>query len=328
MRVVVSAAIYCVADRRMFVGAVAVINSLRIVGHREPIFVLDCGLEEDQRKLLSREATLVTSRSQQTPHLSKCVLPLARPADAMLLIDADVIVTRSLLPLLQTAAEGKVVAFADALADRFDARWSELLDFGEPRRQPYVNSGIVALPRGLGSEVLEGLRSAAPRVDVGRSMVAQGNPEDPFYFLDQDVLNAILATAINEEDLVILEYRLAPHPPFPGVRVRDAASLQCAYDDGAEPFALHHIQRKPWLAAVRSTVYSRLLTRLLLAPDLPLRLQPHQLPVRLRTGTLASLDQRRAGLLAGWRRLRGHIGLRRRLRLRRGLRQAGTRSGI
>ena len=39
-----NAAFYCVADERYFLGAVGLINSLRLVGHDEPIHLLDCGL--------------------------------------------------------------------------------------------------------------------------------------------------------------------------------------------------------------------------------------------------------------------------------------------
>ena len=47
------AAFYCVADERYFLGAVGMINSLRLLGHDEPAFVLDCGLTASQRTLLS-----------------------------------------------------------------------------------------------------------------------------------------------------------------------------------------------------------------------------------------------------------------------------------
>ena len=42
---------YCVADERYFLGAVGMINSLRLQGHAEPIHVLDCGLRPGQREL-------------------------------------------------------------------------------------------------------------------------------------------------------------------------------------------------------------------------------------------------------------------------------------
>ena len=44
-------------------------------------------------------------------------------------------------------------------------------------------------------------------------------------------------------------------------KILDEATLRCAYDDGVEPYALHHVARKPWLAATRWNVYSRLVAR-------------------------------------------------------------------
>ena len=57
---------YCVADQRYFPGAVALVNSIRLVGHREPIVLLDCGLTPAQRRLLEPEVELVT-RPPGTP---------------------------------------------------------------------------------------------------------------------------------------------------------------------------------------------------------------------------------------------------------------------
>ena len=82
-------------------------------------------------------------------------------------------------------------------------------------------------------------------------MVGEGTPEDPFYFADQDALNAILASSLVRPDEVrALSHRLAPHPPFPGVEIVDEERLVVT-GGGDGPFALHHIQRKPWLSACR-----------------------------------------------------------------------------
>ena len=91
-----SAAFYCVADERYFLGAVGMINSLRVLGHDEPVFVLDCGLTDEQRELLAPHATLVAAPRDAPPWLLKTIAPLRHPAEVMVLIDADIIVTRSL----------------------------------------------------------------------------------------------------------------------------------------------------------------------------------------------------------------------------------------
>jgi hypothetical protein len=71
------------------------------------------------------------------------------------------------------------------------------------------------------------------------------------------------------------------------LRVIDERTLRVAHRDGTEPYALHNFYRKPWLARTRSNPYSRILTRLLLGADASIRLDPHALPLRLRTGPAA-----------------------------------------
>jgi len=122
-----SVRIYAISDSRFFLGLIALVNSLRLQGHSEPITVLDCGLADYQREILSHETTVIAAPAGYPPHLLKYVAPLLHPADVMILIDADVIVTRSLEPLIRAAEEGKIVAFTDRLHDRFDPRWSALL---------------------------------------------------------------------------------------------------------------------------------------------------------------------------------------------------------
>ena len=72
------------------------VNSLRVHGHSDPVYVLDCGLDPDQRDLLAPHATLVPAPSEAPPWLLKTVAPLRHPAEVMVLIDADMIVTRPL----------------------------------------------------------------------------------------------------------------------------------------------------------------------------------------------------------------------------------------
>src|SRR6266508_2253741 len=74
------AGFYCVADRRYFLGAVGLVNSLRLVGHDEPIYLLDCGLTVEQRELLAPHVTLVAAPTEAPPWLLKTVAPLSRPA--------------------------------------------------------------------------------------------------------------------------------------------------------------------------------------------------------------------------------------------------------
>ncbi|MGH2925621.1 MAG: hypothetical protein ACRDK1_06565 [Solirubrobacterales bacterium] len=283
------AAFYCVTDSRYFLGAVATVNSLRLLGHEEPIHVLDCGLTEHQRGLIEPHVTLVAAPQEAPPWLLKTVAPLEHPADVMVLIDADIIVTRSLADLIEEAAQPRVIAIEND-TDRFVPEWGELLGLGEVRRQPYVSSGLVFLGDPLGREILTAMGELQGRVDFDRSFWRGNDPDYPFLYGDQDVLNAILASGRVEGHLLDpLPNRLVPNPPFEGVRIEDRQALRCAHSDGTELYALHNFYRKPWLVRTRSNPYSRLMTRVLLEPDVQIRLDRSELPLRLRDGMAATL---------------------------------------
>lgn len=291
------AAFYCVSSAEYFLGAAAMINSLRLVGHREPIFVMDCGMTLAQRQSIAPEATIVSAPRGREPYSLKAVLPLAHPAEVMVHIDTDMIVSRSLAPLLARASEGRVVAFENN-SDRFVAQWGPLLDLGPLEHRPYLCSGLIALGRTPGDRVLALLEERQQRVDLARTYFGAHDPSYPLLYADQDVLNAILCSAeVRADQAVALEYRLAPMVPFAGLEVVDARSLRCAYADGTEPFLVHHsLSPKPWQRAAGDGVYSSLLRRLLDAPDLAVQVPRGEIPLRLRDGRLAAAARRRTWL--------------------------------
>ncbi|MGI8606101.1 MAG: hypothetical protein ACR2L0_02945 [Gaiellaceae bacterium] len=305
------------ANSRHFVGVVALLNSLRVVGHHEPFYVLDAGLEPRQRLRLAGHTEVVDAPLAASPRLMKWAAPLAHPAAVMFLIDTDVIVTRSLEPLVEAALEGSVLAFENDVTHRFHLAWGEFTGLGPLRRETYVNSGFVVLPRDPGLEVLDLVRAGQARVDVERSLLRSGTPDDPFYYPDMDVWNAVFSTRTPPYDLEVLDFRLAPHAPFDGVELVDKQTLRCAYADGTEPFALHHVLRKPWLARTHSSVYSRLLPRLLLAEDVAVRLHPEEIPRRLRPGLAGETARAEASIVATLAAQRGRLGFRRWLASRR-----------
>jgi hypothetical protein len=294
-------AFYCISDARYFLGVVGMVNSLRLLGHREPIYLLDCGLTSEQRRLLGDEVVLVDAPEDTPPYLLKTIAPLRRPAEVMVLIDADMIATRPLAGPIAIAAEGKVVAFEND-SQRFVPEWGELLDLGEAQRRPYISSSLIALGGALGEEVLRLLDDRQRRVEFGRTFYGSNEPGYPFTYPEQDVLNAILSTRPDQERIVTLEHRLAPNQPFRGLRLRDEASLRCAYRDGTEPYLLHHYLYKPWLRPTYHGIYSRLLARLLLGADVAVPVPEDEVPLRMRAGILALLERKRVDIpdLAGW----------------------------
>jgi hypothetical protein len=309
----------CVTDASHFLGAVALFNSLRIVGHEEPFVVLDCGLEDWQLATLEPHAIVVPAPRDVAPMLLKPEAALAVPADVAVVLDADVIVTRRLAEPLRLALGGRIVAFANKDADRFFPEWGELLGLRPARRQPYVASGHLFVPTGQ-RRFLSLFRDCQRRIDLRETLLAnddvlmRATPRNPFYYPDMDVLNAVLATEMSPDDLSVIGYRLGPHAPFPGLHLVDERTLSCRYSDGVQPYVLHHILRKPWLAATRPNVYSRLLPRLLLGADVTLRVDPSRLPLRLREGRLAAADRVRVGVQAfAHAHTRGKLGIRPRI---------------
>jgi hypothetical protein len=297
-----SAAFYCVADSRYFLGVVGLLNSLRLRGHREPVFILDCGLTEAQRQLLSPQATFVSAPDDSPPWLLKTVAPLRHPARVMVLVDADIIATRSLAELIELAADSGVVAFKNDV-DRFVPEWGELLGLGTVRRQPYLSSGLVFLGEPLGADVLDLMTERQSKVEFERTFWRENVPGYPFLYADQDVLNAILASRVKPDQIVAVPNRLAPNPPFRGLRPIDKAGLRWAYEDGVEPYVVHHHTAKPWLEPTYDGVYSRLLRRLLTDPDASVRVPRRQIPLRMRSGLAAYAERKRinAGERFRWR---------------------------
>jgi hypothetical protein len=288
-------AFYCVSSDRYFLGAVAMLNSLRLQGHSEPVFLLDCGLTPAQRELLQPQVTLVPAPEDAPPYLLKTVAPLRHPAEVMVLIDADMIVTRSFGELIEKAAGGQVVVFRNNL-ERFFPEWGELLDLGPIRRQPSLSSGLVFLG-GPTRDVVRLLDDRQRRVEFELGYGHANVPNYPFLMLDQDVLNAILASRVDPERIVALDHRLAPGKPFAGLRLLDQKTLRCAYaEDDAEPYVLHHLGLvKPWLERTPEDLYSRLLVRLLAGPDVSVMVPDEGLPWRMRRGLLGRAERARLG---------------------------------
>jgi hypothetical protein len=263
--------------------------------------LLDCGLTAAHRELIEPEVTVVAGDPATPPYLLKTVAPLAHPAETMILIDVDMVVTRSLAPLLRRAQAGAVVAFKDNI-DRHVAEWGELLDLGPLERRPYVSSGLVVLGGERGAEVLALWADRQRRVDYERSWFAADAPGYEFRFIDQDVLNAVLCARAGEAELVVESPRLAPHQPYRGLRLDDEASLRCSYADGTRPYVLHQYLEKPWLRPMYHGIYSKLLSRLWLGDDVAVRMPAGEIPRRMRRGTLARIERRLvdAGDLVRW----------------------------
>src|SRR5437899_3332650 len=84
-------AFYTVADAGYFPGLVGLLNSLRLVGHAEPLFVLDAGMTSEQRERLAPHVTLLTAPTGDAPVLLTPAAPLQAPAEVVVMVDADIV---------------------------------------------------------------------------------------------------------------------------------------------------------------------------------------------------------------------------------------------
>ena len=117
------------------------------------------------------------------------------------------------------------------------------------------------------------------QLDPAQTYFGGGDVDSPFYFADQDLTNAYLMTD-DSADVVRLDGGFSPVPPFAGVR--RTQGLRCVGPSGEEPYLLHHILAKPWLASTRNNLYAQLLRRVLWDRDAAIRLTHDAVPPRLR----------------------------------------------
>jgi hypothetical protein len=175
-----------------------------------------------------------------------------------------------------------------------------------------VSSSLVLLGGRAGLGTVRSMDEVQRRIEVARTAYSgpvpnftfrSGDSFDdldasyPFYFADQDVLNAVLATEIEPDRLQVLPRRTEAITPFEGLRLIDARTLRCAYQDGAEPYAVHQfLPTKPWLEASEPGVYSTLLRRLLLGPDVAVRVPRREIPAHLRNDLVRRVARFASGL--------------------------------
>jgi hypothetical protein len=228
----------------------------------------------------------------------------------MVVLDADVVVTRPLTPLFADARLGRIVAFEERIPERFFPEWSEL-GLGEPTRQPYVSGGHFLMSAETGGEFFPLFGGLQPGLDTASGVYASRDRSDPagdpYFYADQDLLNAVLCARFVGR-VTRLDRSTWAYPPFSGLTLSDDG---CAYPDGTVPYLLHHFWKKPWLSPLAPNVYSELFTRLVTDRDAPIRLGRGDIPLRLRNSRLAPVDRwRAAAQRTAHSRLRGKLGIR------------------
>jgi hypothetical protein len=318
---------YTVANERFFPGVAALLNSLRVSGNDVELVIFDAGLTAAQRRRLEPHARLVTPPGEvvEAHNLLKSFPHTLEPQGTVVVIDSDMIVTRPLDPVLQLVEAGKVCMFADIedQRHRFVPAWQEAFALTAPLRhgQHYMNAGFIALSTRHHPDLLRRYWEVCRRIPSDRTLVAASEYDQPFWGGDQDAINALLMSEVDADAVEELPQEEGPSPELlHDVRITDERTLECELR-GHRPYLLHYWGGpKPWARnawiRVSRDAYVRLMPRVLLEPDVPVRLEPSELPLWLRRsaagrGSLATLSAVNRGARAGLARV--PTGARRRL---------------
>ncbi len=158
---------YTITDADYFIGSVALLNSLRLTNHHNDLVLLDCGLTASQREFLSPHCKLFNMSSNLATNstLFKPFSYLLDPKGTVIIIDSDMIVTRSLEDIINLTKQGKICAFPDPEHERWFSEWQQVFDLPNmPRHQTYVNAGFVAFSTIHWSNLLEQWWKACQRI--------------------------------------------------------------------------------------------------------------------------------------------------------------------
>ncbi len=293
---------YTVSDRGYFAGTVAMVNSLHVTGNAGKVVVLDRGLTDHQRSALGSRCSLVRlediwADGERHPYLLKPFPYLLEASGSIVIIDGDMIVTQNLGAILERVDAGKICAFEDpTVPGRRFSQWETDLQLRAPlRQQTYVNAGFLAFSTVHRPDFL-------PRWWELCSTVLPNWEDDynsPYYWRDQEALNALLMSEIPADALEVLSKSGAPaFRDLKRTRVVDARSLASIFD-GDETVVLHNAGPvKPWdprkWYRLQRNAYLKVMPRVLFADDLPVRIRPDDVPGWLRDGVVPGAQ--RAGL--------------------------------
>jgi hypothetical protein len=290
---VASVRLFTLADARHFPGVVALVNSLRLHGHREPVTVLDLGFEPEQRAVLEGECDIVSppEHSPRHPWLLEPHACMAREAEIVVYVDADIVLTGRLDGVLRAARAGKVLLFADIMVDRQFDEWQEIFELRGPlRRQTYANAGFMAFSTLHFPQLLARWAECCERLVGQATYLDTKSFDSPTALSSQDALNAILMSEIAAAHIDIQPAETAAQGQIEltHTRVVDVTRLRCERNGRA--VALLHAwgALKPWdpaaRASLRRSAYLTCLRRLLVGSDVAVRAPLEALPSWLQAG--------------------------------------------
>lgn len=286
---------FTICNSAYFPGLVGLINSLRLTGHHDPIIVANCGLNEEQCEILRPHCQVFDLPKDRVinPQQYKPFAHLLDPKGIVVIIDCDMIITKSLADVIKAAADGGICAFPDPEADRWYAEWQAIFALKqEPRHQTYACTALIAFSTSRWPDLLEKWWVACERIFTHPTN--QEGATGPTSQSDQDAFNALMMSDYPPETLVLLpKHGMVFTWEFGSVHVVDPGTLKCTFR-GLEPSILHAcLGWKPWqLLGVQRRIYQNLLRRLATSPDVEMKVPPALLPVWMRPSPWGGLVYR------------------------------------
>jgi hypothetical protein len=280
---------FTMADSENFIGLLALVGSLRLHGHNDPLTVLDLGFTADQRSVLEGlcDTVRVDGIAGRHPWFLASYPYRLHAEGIVVYIDSDVIVTSRLDHAFVAARRGMVCAASDP-ASRWFADWGPIFGLERPlRRQVYVSAAFVAFSTTQFPHLLRRWWECCD--DLAQRL---GSPPsdrtNPVALPDQDALNALLMSEVPAGSIELLPQNAAAQGPreLAQTSVVDLRRLECRHA-GQQTMLLHAYGRpKPWQSNawrnLRRTAYVRCLRRLLNRSDARVCLDDRTLPVWLR----------------------------------------------
>jgi hypothetical protein len=306
--------VFTMADEHYFLGLVALVNSLRLQGCEAPLTVLDLGLTPRQREIIGAECELL-SRPEVAglhPWLLQPYVCTLRPADIVVYVDADIIMTQPLDEIVDSARRGRLCVFRDINATRWCTEWQSIFGLpGSPRHQTYVNAGFIVFSTKHFPTLLARWNECCQSLVGSPTFVETNSLASPTALTSQDALNALLMSEVAAGAVDCRTASAQGPAELIRTRIADLARVQCLLD-GQRMTLLHSWgPLKPWRdrasRSLRRTAYVRCLRRLLTQTDVGVQLPAAMAPRWLRPGargaaTLWGLDYR-TGLIRQGRRL-------------------------
>lgn len=282
------------------------LESLRHSGNTAAAFVLDLGLQPEERERLSGMATLLALPAEAKglhPRQMKATADLFWSSGTVVLLDADMIITSPLDDMIELAREGKVAVHPDhdITTGKQFPEWADAFELSAPLRpQPYVNCTPLAISLDHWPGFFERWRTTCLRLPP--DWQTQGYL-GPFGLPAQDAMNALLMSEIPAEAVWIgAKERTVHADALAEVEILDARSLRCRYR-GASPVVLHFggtpkaWEGSGWRRIRAGDAYVRLLRRLLFGPDACVLIQPREVPPWLRPRGVGPMSALGVGLV-------------------------------